>query len=49
MKDGDEPRQARVEFKGELGKRFEAIKRYYCITNNAELVRLLVTLRYEDS
>jgi hypothetical protein len=40
--------QVRVVFQGELKKRFEAIKRYYCIENNAEMVRLLVSLKYED-
>jgi hypothetical protein len=40
--------QVRVVFQGELKKRFEAIKGYYCIENNAEMVRLLVTLKYED-
>jgi hypothetical protein len=40
--------QVRVVFQGELKKRFEAIKSYYCIENNAEMVRLLVTLKYED-
>jgi hypothetical protein len=40
--------QVRVVFQGELKKRFEAIKGYYCIENNAEMVRLLVSLKYED-
>ncbi|MGD6809606.1 MAG: hypothetical protein ACQCN3_07910 [Candidatus Bathyarchaeia archaeon] len=44
----NESPQVRVVFQGELKKRFEAIKKYYCIENNAELVRLLVTLKYED-
>jgi len=46
--DQDEESQVRVVFQGDLRKRFEAVKRYYSLENNAELVRLLVTLRYEE-
>ncbi|MCL5876753.1 MAG: hypothetical protein M1540_02965 [Candidatus Bathyarchaeota archaeon] len=44
----NEASQVRVVFQGELKKRFEAVKRHYCIENNAEVVRLLVSLKYED-
>jgi hypothetical protein len=40
--------QVRVVFEGELRKRFEAVKRYYGIAQNADLIRMLVTLKYED-
>ncbi len=40
--------QVRVVFEGEMKKRFEAIKRYYGLEKNADLVRLLITLRYEE-
>ncbi len=47
MTNQDAP-QVRVVFQGELKKRFDAIKRYYCIEGNAEMVRLLISLKYED-
>ncbi len=47
MTNEDAP-QVRVVFQGELKKRFDAIKRHYCIEGNAEMVRLLVALKYED-
>jgi len=40
--------QVRVVFEGEMRKRFESVKRYYGLEKNADLVRLLVTLRYEE-
>ncbi len=48
MTEDSEPQQARVEFKGDLLRKFLALKNYYGIENNVELVRLLVTLRYEE-
>ena len=44
----DDAPQVRVVFEGELKKRFEAVKRYYGIERNADLIRMLVTLKYED-
>ncbi|XHH08278.1 MAG: hypothetical protein ACFCUE_12000 [Candidatus Bathyarchaeia archaeon] len=44
----EEAPQVRVVFQGELKKRFDAIKRHYCIEGNAEMIRLLVALKYED-
>jgi hypothetical protein len=46
--DEKEAPQVRVVFEGEMRKRFEAVKRYYGLEKNADLVRLLVTLRYEE-
>jgi len=40
--------QVRVVFEGEMGKRFEAVKRHYGLQKNADLIRLLVTLKYEE-
>lgn len=47
IKESQSP-QVRVVFEGEMRKRFESIKRYYGLEKNADLVRLLVTLRYEE-
>ncbi len=47
MTNKDAP-QVRVVFQGELKKRFDAIKHYYCIEGNSEMVRLLVSLKYEE-
>lgn len=44
----DDAPQVRVVFEGELRKRFEAVKRYYGVERNADLIRMLVTLKYED-
>ena len=38
----------RVLFEGEMAKRFEAVKRFYGLAKNADLLRLLVTLKYEE-
>lgn len=38
----------RVLLEGEMAKRFEAVKRFYGLQKNADLVRLLITLKYED-
>jgi len=48
MSTNDDAPQVRVVFEGELRKRFEAVKRYYGIERNADLIRMLVTLKYED-
>jgi hypothetical protein len=40
--------QVRVVFEGEMRKRFETVKRYYGLEKNADLIRLLITLRYEE-
>ncbi|MGF3573542.1 MAG: hypothetical protein ACQXXG_09020 [Candidatus Bathyarchaeia archaeon] len=48
MNDKNEAPQVRVVFEGEMRKRFEAVKRYYGLEKNADLVRLLVTLKYEE-
>jgi hypothetical protein len=45
----DEPApQVRVIFEGEMRKKFETIKHFYGLEKNADLIRLLVTLKYED-
>jgi hypothetical protein len=48
MEEKSAPPQVRVVFDGEIRKRFEAVKRYYGVERNADLIRLLVTLRYEE-
>ncbi len=48
MTEHDDAPQVRVVFEGELRNRFEAVKRYYGIARNADLIRMLVTLKYED-
>jgi len=40
--------QVRVVFEGEMAKRFEAVKNFYGLQKNADLIRLLVTLKYEE-
>jgi len=42
------PPQVRVVFEGDMQRRFEAIKDHYGMKKNADLVRLLITLKYED-
>lgn len=48
MTEESEPPQVRVIFEGEMRKRFESVKRYYGLEKNADLIRLLVTLRYDE-
>ena len=43
-----EKTQLGVMLEGEMKKRFEAIKQYYGLEKNADLIRLLITLRYEE-
>jgi hypothetical protein len=38
--------QVRVEFEGELQRRFEKLKKYYGLENGTEVVRLLVNDKY---
>lgn len=38
----------RVLFKGEMALRFEIVKKFYGLQKNADLLRLLVTLKYEE-
>ena len=45
---GEAPPQVRVVFEGEMRKKFETVKHYYGLEKNADLIRLLVTLKYED-
>jgi hypothetical protein len=40
--------QVRVEFEGELQKRFEILKKYYGLENNTELVRILINEKYKQ-
>ena len=44
----DSAPQVRVIFEGEMRKKFESVKRFYGLEKNADLIRLLVTLKYED-
>jgi hypothetical protein len=38
----EEKTQVKVEFEGALKQRVEALKKYYGVQNNAELVRVLI-------
>lgn len=38
----------RVEFKDEMARRFEIVKKSFGLAQNADLLRLLVTLKYEE-
>ncbi len=38
----------RVLFEGEMAKRFEKVKRFYGLQKNADLLRLLVTMKYDE-
>jgi len=40
--------QVRVEFSGELLKRFEIIRKYYGIENATEVIRVLVNDKYKQ-
>ncbi len=42
------PPQVRVIFEGDMEKRFEVVKEFYGFQKNADLIRLLVTLKYEE-
>ncbi|MCL5876695.1 MAG: hypothetical protein M1540_02660 [Candidatus Bathyarchaeota archaeon] len=42
MNDKDNSGQVCVEFIGEFKEKFEALKKYYGIQNDAELVRVLI-------
>jgi hypothetical protein len=45
---GDNKIQLGVILEGEVKKRFEAIKSYYGLQKNADLIRLLLTEKYEE-
>lgn len=40
--------QVRVEFEGELLKRFEIIKKFYGLENNTEVIRVLLNEKYKQ-
>jgi len=40
--------QIRVLLEGEMAKRFNAIKDKWGLENNAEVVRMLITMKYEE-
>ena len=40
--------QVRVVFEGEMAHRFNTVKEFYGFQKNADLIRLLVTLKYEE-
>jgi len=40
--------QIRVLLKGEMARRFNAIKDAWGLENNAEVVRMLITQKYEE-
>jgi len=48
MSKKEKPPQVRVVFEGEMAKRFNTVKRFYGLQKNADLIRLLVTLKYEE-
>jgi hypothetical protein len=45
---GEDKIQLGVVLEGEVKKRFEAIKKYYGLQKNADLIRLLLTEKYEE-
>jgi len=40
--------QIRVQLKGEMARRFNTIKDAWGLENNAEVVRMLITQKYEE-
>ena len=44
----EEKYNVRVLFEGEMAKRFEKVKRFYGLQKNADLLRLLVTMKYDE-
>jgi len=41
--------QVRVELEGELQRRFGILMKYYGLTNNTELVRILINEKYRQA
>src|SRR5271157_4176361 len=44
----EKPPQVRVVFEGEMRHRFENVKKFYGLAKNADLIRLLVTQKFEE-
>jgi hypothetical protein len=44
----EKPPQVRVVFEGDMRHRFENIKKFYGLEKNADMIRLLVTERFEE-
>jgi len=42
------PPSAKVVFEGELEKRVEALRTHYGIKNYTELIRMLITTKYDE-
>ncbi len=42
------PPQVKVIFDGELQEKFEAVKRHFGVRNNTDLLRLLITMKYDE-
>lgn len=47
-KDANKPPSAKIVFDGELETKFEAVKRHYGVKNNTDLLRLLITMKYDE-
>ena len=48
MSEKKESKQVAVSLAGDVKKRFNAIKDYYGLEKNADLIRLLITLKHEE-
>jgi len=48
MSEEKETEQVRLVLDGEMLRRFRAIKKRYGLQSNADVVRLLITLEYDD-
>jgi len=48
QKDENSPPQVKVVFDGDLQKKFEAVKSHYGVRNNSDLIRLLITSKYDE-
>ena len=48
IKLSEEPLNVRVEFKGETLQRFEAVKKYYGLEDNTEVLRILVNEKFKE-
>ncbi len=42
------PPQVKVIFDGELEEKFEAVKRHFGVRNNSDLIRMLITAKYDE-
>jgi hypothetical protein len=48
MSNDDKPVQFRLKLEDEMAQRFNFIKKHYGLESNADLVRLLITMEFND-